>query len=716
MGASFLPGRFCRLSFGNSLVLSGAAAALALFVATSALAYDYRVPIRVQDENDLEELFLSGDLTEEERDQLLEIYRARLDINTASRDELYLLPGLTYDLVDRILAYRETKPFSRVNDLVLVEGVDAAMVREIRPFVMAYRAYGKKAERSPWRTRLRLRLVDEVDDPDSQLPEGYARGEVKYANKWSAGALVLVQNSLDSLEYRDVAKGNPVVVATHSENGNLKSSPDELDWYLHTTGKGLAPAWPKLYVGLKEDSYQVLLGSYRIGFGQKLVLDNTGRVNPSGFEPDLQIYENWESFSLSKGFFGAAGSLRNIMVGPVDLDVTGFFSWWKYDAYQYDLKHEIPYDEEPYQTYKVVTPHQGFFYRTLDQESLPEAWSELMGGANIGVKLAKGLRWGITGYASSIDFHLGDPSTVFSRSSPFPMRTEFGAVGTDLAWQYGAWHAWAEGAVVDSGGYAGLARVMYDLKPLSAELLYRYYAQDFDNPHSRGYNMPDEWYGDRDRGENGFRTTVRYRLTKSFWVRLDTDVWKAAQELETDLGVTTVQPWRMENYARADWRAMKWLQLGVFAQFNDRDLEASGRDEEYSSGSLKDPARGEKWSFGANGSLDFARNSSFWLYYKLSMYDAALENGAYQKDHYVTAKLSTRPINWLRLQARAKYLKGELETLDGATRDHFLEAYAQVGVLPMKGLEISLKGLVRDYYDSDKEVEWFWRLGADWAF
>ncbi len=689
---------------------------LGLVVSSQAFAYDYRVPIRVQDENDLEELFLSGDLTEEERDQLLELYRARLDLNTANRDELYLLPGFSYDLVDRILAFRAEKPFTRVNDLVLVEGIDAAMIREVRPFTTAYRAYDKKAPKSPWRSRLRLRVVDEVNDPQDMLPEGYARAEVKYAGKWSAGALVMVHNSLDSLEYRDVAKGDPVIPATHSENGNLKSSPEDLEWYLYTPGRNVAPTWPKLYVALKEDTYRFLLGSYRIGFGQKLVLDNTGRVNPDGFEPDLQVYEGWEGFSLSKGFFGAAGSMRNLIVGPVDVDVTGFFSWWKYDAYQYDLKHEVEYDEEPYETYKILTPHQDIFYRTLDQESLPEAWSELMGGGNVSVKLGKGVKWGVTGYASTVDFHLGDPSTVFARSSPFPMRTTFGAAGSDLAWQWGPWHAWAEGAVVDSGGYAGIARAMYDLKPLSVELLYRYYAQDFDNPHSRGYNMPDEWYGDRDRGENGARATIRYRFTKQLWVRLDTDIWRAAQELETDLGIKTIQPWRMENFARVDWRVWKWLQLGVFAQFNDRDLDASGRDEEYSSGSLKNPAKGEKWAFGANTSLDFARNSTFWLYYKISLYDAALEDASYQKDHYVTAKISSRPLPWLRVQGRAKYLKGELETLDGATREHFLEAYAQLGVLPKKGLEISIKGLVRDFYDSDNETEWFWRLGADWSF
>lgn len=691
-----------------------------LLVSGSLFAYDYRVPIRVQDENDLEELFLSGDLTEEERDQLLELYRSPLDINSASRDELYLLPGLTYDLVDRIIAYRETKPFFKVNDLVLVEGIDASMVRELRAFASAHRPKAKGPAKSPWHGTMRLRVVDEVGDKDELLPEGYFRGEVRHKSGWAGGAVLLLQNKLDGLEYRDVAQGDmPATVWAFDPNGNPKTedgglSPSEtktLDRFLYSEGRTPLPAWPKVYASYKGDRVNALVGSYRIGFGQRLVLDNTGRLNPHGFEPDLQIYEEWDDLTLTKGFFGAAVTGKNIFLGPLEVDATGFFSWWKYDSYQYDVKHDTGEPgENQYESYKVVEPYKSMYYKELYYQTLPEAYSELLGGANVSVKLMPGLRWGFTGYASTVDFQLGDSDTVFARASPFPTRKTFGAAGTDVAWQLGPWQAWGEAAWVDSGGVGAVAKGMYDFKPVTVELLYRYYGRDFDNPHSRGYNMPDEWLGDRDRGENGFRGSVRYRATKSIWLRADADIWRAAQDKENAYGVMVAEdPWRMEEFVRIDWRATSWLQLGAFAQFNDRDLEASGRDEVYS-------ASGEKWSFGASSSLDFQKFTTLWLYYKMSMYDAGLEDGSFQKDHYVTAKLSTRVWEWLRLQGRVKYLKGELESMQGVSREHYLEGYAQVGVVPVRRLLISLKGLVREHYDSAKETEWFWRLGADWSF
>ena len=60
----------------------------------------------------------------------------RIDINTAPRGELRLLPGIGPALAARIIENRETTgPFQTVNDLLRVRGVDAELIERIRPLV-----------------------------------------------------------------------------------------------------------------------------------------------------------------------------------------------------------------------------------------------------------------------------------------------------------------------------------------------------------------------------------------------------------------------------------------------------------------------------------------------------------------------------------------------------------------------------------------------------
>ncbi len=60
----------------------------------------------------------------------------RIDINTAPRGELRLLPGIGPVLAARIIENRETDgPFETVDALLRVRGVDAELVERIRPLV-----------------------------------------------------------------------------------------------------------------------------------------------------------------------------------------------------------------------------------------------------------------------------------------------------------------------------------------------------------------------------------------------------------------------------------------------------------------------------------------------------------------------------------------------------------------------------------------------------
>jgi comEA protein len=63
--------------------------------------------------------------------------QSKVNINNASLTELQTLPGIGPSIAKRILEYRtKNPPFQRIEDLLIIKGINRKLLEKIRPFVI----------------------------------------------------------------------------------------------------------------------------------------------------------------------------------------------------------------------------------------------------------------------------------------------------------------------------------------------------------------------------------------------------------------------------------------------------------------------------------------------------------------------------------------------------------------------------------------------------
>ncbi len=58
-----------------------------------------------------------------------------ININTASATELEFLPGIGPSKVQAIVAYREKRPFKKIEDIMRVKGIGRKTFKTLRPYL-----------------------------------------------------------------------------------------------------------------------------------------------------------------------------------------------------------------------------------------------------------------------------------------------------------------------------------------------------------------------------------------------------------------------------------------------------------------------------------------------------------------------------------------------------------------------------------------------------
>ncbi|MFC1654264.1 helix-hairpin-helix domain-containing protein [Myxococcota bacterium] len=653
-------------------------AALVLAFSTFAMANDYGVFLEVESDEDLLDLLAAQEIEAEDYETLRELLEDGVDLNTASRDEIYTLPNLTYADVDAILAYRQEAgsildPFA----LVGAEVLSVDKFASIAPFLWL-----REPDPPLFQTRGRLRYLTTFVAGDSEVPSMVLAAKVSTLKNLDVGVVgVLTRNRLSDVVY------DP------NRDALSASTPSP---QLHV---------PKFFLQWETPDWHLAAGTYRIGFGQRLTFDNTTWYTPNGIRVDNTMSYNQDltrackesdaetgespctgeaarqyqspDYRWTDRLRGAAVGLKSAEIGDGWLQAYAFFSYQTRSIYQYEIydrgRCQDPLDDEdpacaaPW-VYRrqadLLAPTTRFSFHTL-----PDMFNELLGGGNVAYFFNRRSHVGVTGYGASIDWLANGIDLDFQEWSRLPYGGPFGAVGLDASWGTGLFDLFVELARTfdgqpEGGGFGAILRSTFTLKKHEVEGTARYYGTDFANPYARPISAADEHDGLRARDEAG----VRFRYTGrvlDLHLRSTLDFW-------TQLSDTAP---KMMGTVRADYELESWLIPGVWISYSDRDLAAGGHLDQCYEVSFENiegepvPCAGEKFQLGGQVRLIPLRNLTVTAKYQHRWLDDGRDDfdNKFRQDMAAWLVVMFKPIEGLRLRARMRYL------FEAVSLDDYLE-------------------------------------------
>ncbi|MGC4116252.1 MAG: hypothetical protein QM765_17075 [Myxococcales bacterium] len=607
--------------------------------------------------------------------------------------------------MDAILKYRDQTRIADPADLVAA----AAITQEQLLHIAAFLVLGDPSK-VPLGGRLRLMAAYSSDDytgettgaykvsKATQYPPAFLQAKVKGPLNLTAGlAMATTRSRLAWLHY---SLEQDRLVASQPYNFHV----------------------PKYYVQWKNSMFQVVAGTFRLGFGQKLTLDNTSRsATPNGVYPDDKINVPSEDlkldpfsgdgiyvtrdYSWSDAFRGVAVSARHIPLGGPELALHAFGSYQSRSIYQYEIfdrrQCDDPHSLESNCSAPVIgvadDPEAYFVFSTL-----PEVYDELAAGGNVTVQFTPSAHLGVSGYyAQDIWGDAGILQLDFQEWSSRPYGGSFGAVGIDGAAKAGHANLFAEATrtfnampgKVGGGGWGGLVRIVGDVqKTHELEGSVRYYDRGFVNPLGRPLANPDKFEGQRARNEAGAKVKYTGKPTEDWKVRADVDfsIWPEDGRAAGTAGLTN-----LDLYLRTDFVGWRRAKVSLGARYRNKDLGNSARGEcyeyptEYDEDSQPLPCRGETWRFAVAASYaPLGKKLSLAAEYQHHLLDDPDYPDTFRQDLRAWVQVTSQPVDQLILRWRLKY---QDESIDNPLKlETVLWTYLDVGVLPMSNSSLEL--------------------------
>jgi hypothetical protein len=617
----------------------------ALLVASPARAAEYSVEIHVDDEDDINQLYFDGEITDEERDRLLTLFLAKVDLNRASREELYELPGFTLDLADRVLERRSLPGGIRsVDDIADVAGMTPAIMDQCRIFLTARRP----------------------DEQRKYEAESRTGAITRYAARAQAGG----QNTWDPAFYERIRAraydhaGIGVLITTGTMLGDVHSASSSVPG-LSADGYAFRGDVPRFYAYWDGPRLFALGGTYRVGFGLRLTMDTSRRQRPHGFYTNDEVYESNDAGKINPfdGFTGLALRAKYLPVHRGWFDTSAFGSWWNKDIYSYDLAYD--HGSEPFLV--DADTDEPISYATL-----PKVVQEWVAGGNVTYNLDRRTAVGVTGYYGGFKLNVSAPALQAAAASKYPESRNgklcgadgiwcpFGAAGLDAKVGFGRVDLAAEAAVNDIGKPAALAVAWIEPTPtLQVVPSFRYYSPGYDNPYARGESATDEYLGNRARDELGPRLRLYWRPWKFLRLRGDVDLWRRQNEpVYDDTGQLTSllnsPTWDLRTLARVDVSPTSKERLAVWFFHHDKDVTKGGRGLSYYPYSEAD-AGGLRLYYAVMASTTRLRRFTFSVQFKHIFEDTSTFSDRFDKTWYLWGRVRATLWKGTTLAARVKY-------------------------------------------------------------
>ncbi len=655
------------------LVLLGS---LLLAAAPPARGADYGVFVEAETEEDLLELLRADEIDQDSYETLTELLNDGVDLNSASREELYTLPNLSYADVDAILAFRkENGEIRDPVELVSSGTLTKELLLSIAPFLVV----SEPGEPATVSTRARIRYRTTFVAGDETVPPMMLAGNLSTLRHLDAGVIgVLTRNTL----------------------GEVRAEPNSFRDGLSAAPPGVKLQPAKYFAQWKDSHLHLVAGTYRIGFGQRLVFDNTGRYVPHGIRVDDTIYYSQDLslacresageltqspcsgdllYSYQAPDYRWTDRLRGFAAGYRTGDTFGqgfsvhaFGSWVSRGVYQYELFRpdrcdDPERDDDPACKAPPVYKRQddpAAAAPTFKYVTLPDLADDLLAGGNFTYFFDRRTHLGVTGYGDVLRWKVEGMELDFQEYSRYPYGGPFGAVGLDAAWGAGNMDVALEVArsfdgTPTGGGFAGILRGTANWKKQEIEGVLRAYAGGYKNPYARPIAEPDEYGGLRSADELGLRLKYRAIIDD---LRLNSmlDFWAPPSSWTP----------KMAARVRADYEVETWFRPGLWVEYQDKDLgpAEAGVDEcfDYSSQTIAgevSPCAGKKLKFGGQAAFLPRKSLSFVGRTELRLVSdpaVATRGEGFRKDLVAYLWVTVRPVESLRLRLRVRYLNEDL--------------------------------------------------------
>lgn len=665
--------------------------ALALVLARTAHAIPYETFIDVDNQEDLNDLLASNDISQDTFDELLDLLEQGVDLNTADRAELYTLPNLTYADVDKIIAYRSLNK-GRINDpadLVSAGALSQEQLLAISGFIVV-RARGE----------------------NPAVIHGWIKGETRYTIHDNQAPPGVLRARFTALRHLTVGIG---LTSTRFEIGEPRYDPNR--GALIADPAKYSGKIAKAYVKWEDNDYSAILGSYRAGFAQRLTFDNTRHYTPNGLYLDDQVFYSSDlttdckqsagellaspcagaaadryitpDFVFRDSLFGVGAGVKKLELETGWIQAYAFASASRRSIYQYELVVKDNPDgtvhcADPHDDTNpncaaptvyvrppgdLLTPTSRFSFATL-----PNVILEKLAGANVTYFHDRRNSIGLTAYGAEATSLVSGVDLDFQEWSTHPFGGRYGAAGGNFAFGRDWLDVFGEAALSfnnqpkfdpafsnapSGGGPAAILRVTATRKHEELEVVGRYLSTGYDNPYSRPISEPDEFDGQRARDEAGVR--VRYvRASKQFQLRTLIDVWTNPS---TKIG-------KIDTYVRANVRTTDQLWLGLWERYQDKDLERGGHDECYEVSTDMDE-NGEPIPCGGRQLTSIVRamyrpdaslSATVMLEHQLLDDNTqAIFKNSFRQDYAAWAIVLWKPTSDLRVRGRIRYLDEAVE-------------------------------------------------------